>query len=224
MSKRQIPRLVTAIFCNSVSKGESAKVDCKGVFTAFLAWSYPTSVRSWHSVLTVYDLPEGTTTITASISRGKGRKKTLASAAVPRGKGNLGGVIDMLLSYRFPVEGTYTVHFKLVGSAKVLRVPVLVVTQRWERITKRQADFLKKNPSVPRSIRMNVLCANCSQPYLFEENVLPDEVLDKGVLAFPESGDLECSTCGHVLHLKDIQGQLRSSIKTRVANAMRGGK
>jgi len=224
VSKRNEPRLTAAIFCTSASKGDSAKVDCKGVFTSFLAWAYPTSVRSWYTLLTVFDLPSGTTTITASISRGRGKKTTLASADIQRGDPDIGSVINMPLRYKFESEGFYDVHFNVVGTTAALKVPVLVSTQTWPRTTKRQREFLKKNPLVPHSIRMNVLCSSCSRPFMFEENVLPDERLAEGVLPFPESGALECGTCSHILHLRDIQGQLRSSIKTAVVAAMRGGK
>ncbi len=224
MSKSAGAKLTSAIFCNSASKGESGKVNCKGVFTSFLAWSYPTSVRIWYALLTVYGLPAGTTTITASISRGKGRKTTLTSADIQRGKGDLGSVINMPLGYKFPSEGFYSVHFNVVGTTETLRVPLLVATQPWPRTTKRQREFFKSHPAIPHSIRMNVLCSNCSRPFMFEENILPEEELAEGVLPFPESGELECGTCSHALHLKDIQGQLRSSLKTAVLAAMRGGK
>ena len=224
MSRIARTKLTAAIFCNSASKGESGKVDCKGVFTSFLAWSYPTSVRSWVALLTVYGLPTGTTTITASISQGKGRKTRLAKADIQRVKGDLGSVIYMPLGYQFPSEGFYSVHFNVVGTTKTLRVPLLVATQPWPRTTKRQREFFQSHPAIPHSIRMNVLCSNCSRPFMFEENILPEEELAEGVLPFPESGKLKCGSCSRTLHLKDIQGQLRSSLKTAVVTAMRGGK
>lgn len=224
MSKKSTPQLAAAVFCNSASKGESAKMDCKGVFTSFLAWAYPTSIRIWRAVLTVYSLSKGTTTITASISRGRGKKTTLASADIQRGKVDVGTIINMPLSYRFPQEGFYNIHFNVVGTTASLMIPLLVSTQPWPRTTKRQRDFLKSNPAVPHSIRMNVMCSECSRPFMLEESVLPDEQFAEGVLPFPDSGKLECGTCSHILHLKDIQGQLRSSIKAGVTAAMRGGK
>ena len=224
MSKKSTPQLVAAVFCNSVSRGKSAKMDCKGVFTSFLAWAYPTSIRTWHAVLSIYSLPKGTTTITVSISRGRGKKTTLTSADIQRGKVDVGTIINMPLSYRFSQEGFYNVHFNVVGTTTSLKIPLLISTQQWPRMTKRQRDFLKSNPAIPHSIRMNVLCSECSRPFMLEESVLPDEQFAEGVLPFPDSGKLECGTCSHILHLKDLQGQLRSSIKAGVTAAMRGGK
>jgi hypothetical protein len=224
MSKKITPQIAAAVFCDSASKGDSAKVDCKGVFTSFLAWAYPTAIRIWHAVLTVYSLPKGTTTITASISRNRGKKTTLSSIDVLRGKVDIGTVINMPLRYSFPQEGFYNVHFNVVGTTASLKVKVLVATQPWPFTTKRQRDFLRSNPAVPHSIMMNVLCSECSRPFILEESVIPDEQFAEGVLPFPDSGKLECGTCSHILHLKDIQGQLRSSITAGAKAAMRGGK
>jgi len=224
MSKQSTPQIMSAVFCDSASKAKSAKMDCKGVFTSFLAWAYPTSIRTWHAVLTLYSLPKGTTTIAVSISLGRGKKTTLASIDILRGKVDIGTVISVPLHYRFPQEGSYNVHFNIVGTTASLKTKLLVFTQPWPRTTKRQRDFLKSNPTIPHSIRMNVLCSECSRPFILEESVLPEEQFAEGVLPFPDSGKLECGTCSHILHLKDIQGQLRSSIKAGAEAAMRGGK
>ena len=37
-------------------------------------------------------------------------------------------------------------------------------------------------------------------------------------------GEIECESCGHILHVKDIQGQLLDSMKNAVSEAMGGGK
>ncbi|MCK4822393.1 hypothetical protein KA005_41905, partial [bacterium] len=127
-------------------------------------------------------------------------------------------------SHKFQNEGLYIVHFNVVGTTKVLKIPLNVATRPWPNFTKKDLAFLKNNPSLPHSIRMIVTCSNCSSPYTFEENVLTKEKLVSGVLPFPDSGLFECNNCGHKLQLKDIQGQLRSSIKTAVTTAIRGAK
>jgi len=224
MSGKSGPMLAAAVFCIAVSKSESGKTNCQDIFTSFLAWAYPTAVRSWFAILTVYDLPPVGTTIAVSISRGRGKKTTLTSADIKRGSEDLGSIINIPLLHKFQNDGLHIVHFNVVGTTKVLKIPLNVVTRPWPKFSNEDLEFLKNNPSIPHSIRVNVACSNCSSPYTFEDNVLPKGDLVGGVLPFPDSGLFECTECGHKLHLKDIQGQLRSSIKTAVLTARRGGK
>ena len=224
MSSKSELMLAAAVFCSSVSPSESGKIICRDIFTTHLAWAYPTAFRSWFAILTLYNLPLGTTTIVVSISHGRGRKTTLASADIKRAPEDLGSVINIPLRHKFQKEGLYIVHFNVVGTTKVLAIPLNVATRPWPNFTKKDIAFLKSNPSLPHSIRMIVTCSNCSSPYTFEENVLTKEKLVSGVLPFPDSGLFECNNCGHKLQIKDIQGQLRSSIKTAVIMFRQGGR
>ncbi len=223
MDAKQQPIIASVIFCNSASQDEAGKINCRGIFTSFLAWAYPTSLRSWHSIITLYNLPEAGASVSAAISfgLGRGKKTTLASVDVDRDEGDTGNVVDLPLRHKFTREGLYTLHFTVIGTTTVLKVPLKVTSKTWPHFTKKQLEFLKKTPSIPHSVRMNVVCSDCSRPYVFEESVLPNELLADGVLPFPESGDLECESCGHDLNLKDIQGQLRSSIHKAVLRALR---
>lgn len=222
MKKQQSPLLSGGVLCNSSSPGESGKVDCRGIFTSFLVWAYPTSVRLWQAILILHNLPKGTSSVTASISYGSGKKTTLATATIENKQEGLGNVISIPLGYRFNREGIYMLHFNMVGTKTNLKVPLKIKTQPWPNFTKKQLEFLKNNHSIPHSIRMNVLCSECSRPCIFEETVFPDDTLAGGVSPFPKSGSIECESCRHKMHLRDIQGQLRSSIKTAVINAMKG--
>jgi len=224
MRKQVKPRLVSAFFCNSTSQGDRGKINCRGVFTTFLAWAYPTSIRNWQAILTLHNLPKDTTSISVAISRAYGKKTTLAAADIQRGKQDFGSIINIPLQYQFDKEGFYTVHFSIIGSTNVLKVPIKVTTMPWPQFTKKQIQFLNDNLSILHSLRVNILCSNCSRPFNFEESVLPDTKLADGVLPFPDSGKIECESCGHILYVKDIQGQLRNSIKNAVSEAIRGGK
>lgn len=224
MSSKSELMLSAAVFCNSVSPSESGKIICRDIFTTHLAWAYPTAFRSWFAILTLYNLPPGTTTIVVSISKGQGKKITLASADIKRGPEDLGSVINIQLRHKFQNEGLHIVHFNVVGTTNVLKIPLNVATRPWPNFTKKDLAFLKNNPALPHSVRMIVTCSNCSSLYTFEEDVLTKEKPVSGVLPFPDSGLFECKECGHKLHLKDIQGQLRSSIKTAVTTAIRGAK
>jgi hypothetical protein len=224
MSSKSELMLAAAVFCTSVSPSESGKIICRDIFTTHLAWSYPTAFRSWFAILTLYNLPPGTTTIVVSISRGRGPKTTLASADIKRAPEDLGSVINIPLRHKFQNEGLHIVHFNLVGTTKVLKIPLNVATRPWPNFTKKDLAFLENNPSLPHSIRMIVTCSNCSSPYTFEENVLTKDKLLSGVLPFPDSGMFECNNCGYKLQLKDIQGQLRSSIKTALIMFKKGDR
>ncbi len=213
-----------AVFCDNASRGASGKIDCRGVFTSFWAWAYPTSTRTWHAIVTLYNLTEGTTSVTAAISLGRGKKTTLAHGDIQTSKGNVGNVVNMPLRFEFPREGLYTMYFNIVGTTTTLKVPLRVNTQAWPHFTKTQLELLERNPRIPHSVRANVVCSECGKPYVFEESVLPEPPLASGVRPFPDSGVIECEVCKHRLNLKDIQGQVRSSIKTAVAAAVRGEK
>jgi DNA-directed RNA polymerase subunit RPC12/RpoP len=224
MVKEPKLRLVSAVFCNSASQGEGGKVDCRGVFTSFLAWGYPTSLRAWHAILTLYDLPPGTTSISIAIAVERGRKKTLASVGIEKAKVDLGSVINVPLQFQFPREGFYLVHFNVIGRTTSLRVPVKVTTKQWPTFSQKELDFLSKNPRIPHSVRVNLICSECSRPYVFEESVLPNEELVESVFPFPDRDVFKCLSCGRRMHLKDIQGQVRSSIKTAVEALLSGGQ
>lgn len=224
MSSKSELILAAAVFCNSVSPSESGKIICRDIFTTHLAWAYPTAFRSWFAILTLYNLPPVTTTIVVSISHGRGPKTTLASADIKRAPEDLGVVINIPLRHKFQNEGLYIVHFNVVGTTKVLKTPLNVATRPWPKLTKKELAFLQNNPSLPHSIRMIVKCSNCPGLYTFEENVIAEEKLENGVLPFPSSGLFKCNKCGHKLQLKDIQGQLRSSIKTSLIMFGKGSR
>ena len=217
-------KLSGGIFCNSASKDESGAINCRRIFTSFLAWGYPTTVRTWHAIVTAHGFPKGTTSIAVSISYGRREKTTLTTSDIESPKPEIGNVMNVPLAYQFEKEGLYTVHFNVVGSTEALKVLLRVITQPWPKFTRQELRFLEKNPSIQHSIRANIICTDCSQPYVFEESVLPDEKLQLGVFPFPELGVFECDTCGHQLHLKDMQGQIRESIKKTVSAMMRKGK
>ncbi len=115
-------------------------------------------------------------------------------------------------------------HFNVARTTKVLKIPLNVATRPWPKLTKQELNFLQNNPLLPHSIRMVIKCSHCPSLYTFEENVLAKEKLENGVLPFPDTGLFKCNNCVHKLQLKDIQGQLRSSIKMSVIMFRKGGR
>lgn len=223
MAEKQKGRFGSAIFCLAVSTSESGKVDCRNIFTSFLAWGYPTSFKSWQAIVTLYDLPEGTSSISVSISKGNRKKVTLATGDIEAKKNQLGSTLIIPLIYQFKSEGFYNIHFNLIGSTQTLKVPLYIATQPWPNFTNKEKKFAKDNPTLVPPIRTNLTCMDCSRPYVFEEIIYPEFQLADGVLPFPEEESFVCESCGRKLHLKDIQGTIRRSLKTALSNAMKGG-
>ena len=222
MSNKSPSSFGSAIFCNSATQGERGKVDCRGIFTSFLAWAYPTSIRNWQAIVTIYNLPKETTTVSVAIAYGRGKKETLATADVEKGEKELGNVLHIPLRYQFHREGIYNIFFNIIGTIKMLKVPLKVSTQDWPEFTQGEIELIRKNKKMPNTIRANLTCSNCSKPYTFEEALLPGHKMADGVQPFPDSGFIICKSCRRKIYLKDVQGQVRSSMKTAVQRARKG--
>lgn len=224
MSNKKLPSFGSAIFCNSATQGERGKVDCRGIFTSFLAWGYPTSIRNWQAIVTIYDLPEETIRVSVAIAHRGDKRRVLATAKVAKTGRELGSVVHIPLRHQFDRDGIYNVFFNIVGTTKSLKVPVRVSTQDWPEFTRREIELMRKNKSLPNAIRAIITCLKCSSPYTFEEALLPEHKMAGGVQPFPSSGFIACASCGWKIDLKDIQGQVRSSMKTAVQIASKGGE
>jgi len=222
MSKKKPPSFGSAIFCNSATQGERGKVDCRGIFTSFLAWSYPTFMRNWQAIVTIYDLPKKTIGVSVAIACGRGKKETLATADVEKREGELGNVLHIPLRYQFHKEGIYNIFFNIIGTVKMLKVPLKVSTQDWPEFTDREIESIRRKKNLPNAIRAVVICSDCSKPYTFEEALLPGHKIADGVEPFPNSGSIICESCGTKIYLKDVQGQVRSSMKTAVQRVRKG--
>lgn len=222
MSNKRPPSFGSAIFCNSATQGERGKVDCRGIFTSFLAWGYPTSIRNWQAIVTIYNLPKETTAVSVAIAYRRGKRKTLATADIEKGEKELGNVLHIPLRYQFYREGIYNIFFNIIGTIKTLKVPLKVSTQDWPEFTDREIELIRKNKNLPNAIRAIVICSDCSKPYTFEEALLPGHKMADGVQPFPNSGFIICESCGAKIYLKDVQGQVRSSMKTAAQRARKG--
>lgn len=224
MGKKPAPKIASALLCNVVNVGASGKIECKDIFTSFLAWGFPTSIRKWNAIITAYNMPIGSNTISVSIGFGRGKRKSLANVDFERNKPNLGNILSVSLQHQFEKEGIYTLSFNLIESTCSFKIPINVIAEKWPSFNKKDIETLKKNPSIPGSIRTNLICSDCSRPYVFEEVINPEISLADGVLNFPEDGAFECESCGRILFLKDIQGQIRNSIKNAIRATRKGEK
>jgi len=217
----------SGLLCTGVTRGQEGKLNCTDIFTAFLAWETPTSIRNWFGVYTMYNLPIGTTNIAVSIARGKtgrGEKTTLATADINHKGSDLGSVLSVPLVYQFPAPGDYTIVFQEIGGNASIKIPLRVIMEPWPTFNKKEYEIIRNTPQIPKVIRSVINCAGCSRPYTFEEPFLPELEITEGTIRFPKDGIHECESCGHHLDLKDIQGQVRNSIKKAVANIKSGGR
>ncbi len=218
-------KITGVLFFDTTSIGDAGKLDCRGAFTSFLAWAFPTSKRNWHAVVSILDLPHGANKILVSVTYKNEKEKLIASVEVTNiQKNNLGSIFTIPLFFGFDKEGLYNFHFTIDGTKAVCNYPGKVILLPWPRFTRRDLDFLRKTEGIMKSVRVNVACPNCTRPYMFEEAILSDHEYSVGVLPFPVSGFLICETCNRKLYLKDIQGRMRNTILDTVRNAIKGVK
>lgn len=217
--RRRGPSFGGGILADNVTRGEAQKPTAQGIFTVFWAWAYPCD-RTWHTVATVFDLPKRRISCTISIrKRGSSTKDKLGSFTVapPRGDGAV--TVTAQVSHRFQDPGRYEVVLAFSRANAELRLPFEVRTREWPEFTKAEVNFAVRRRSFPGTMRASVECPTCQAAYIFEERILTDIPLPAGVHEFPASGVLECGSCGNKIYLRDIQGQIRQSLKERVVAA-----
>lgn len=226
MSKTKAPFFGEAILCNSTSHGESGKIDSKGLFTSFLAWSYPTSNRNWHLIFGLYDFPGGVVEIKVTITHPLALKENIIydqAINLPKKRYQVGHLIDLDVNCEFEYEGYYQANISLRDFSITKSIPLKVVTQPWPEFTPNEIDYFLKTPSIPHKVRLVVVCSECSSSYIFEESALEESELSEGVYVFPSNGSFDCLKCGHKMNLRDIQGQMRKSLKASIPSNRRGG-
>lgn len=210
----RLPRFGGGLIANNARPQSSGKTDLHGVFTIMYAWGYP-AARVWTLVMTVFDVPRIKTTIHIGISR-KGSKEvsTLATIDLKDEKNNNADIINIELANRFQRDGDYEIICSLKDSSSKLRIPIRIVTRDWPTFNENELKILEQNKSLlPHKVTAQVTCRKCNQHYVFEEKILPNEKYSGGTIPFPDNGVYVCENCDHKLNLKDIQGQIRASIK-----------
>jgi len=216
---KNIGKIGSGILADSVKISEHGKYDCYGVFTIIYAWGFPCS-RSWESLITVFDLPKGDTIVDIALKKGNKVLKKMVSVTIDNQEPNGAATIHVPLRYRFDFSGIYNIECSIGDSPKRVRIPFELRTKEWPKFNKNEVNFAKGNPSIPQSLRANVHCDNCQYAYIFEETFIPDQEPSGGVYRFPESGKFECKQCDQIVELRDIQGQLRASLKDIISKKM----
>lgn len=225
MNKKHQPFFGGMILCNSTTPGDGGLTNGIGVFSTFLAWSYPTSIRTFHILFTIYDFPYDNIKLHISISKdGESRIETIEKTfPISKKKFKWGQIIDIQFNHSFPSDGFWKICVTLPDHSVFQTIPVYVSTQPWPVFSQNEIEYYEKNPSIPNVARLVVVCANCSTTYIFEESVLPNHTIQEGVLSFPKSGEFLCAKCAHTINLRDFQGQIRHSLKSTVPNRRKAG-
>lgn len=214
------PSFGGGVLADSVTVTKAGKSSAQGIFTFFWAWAYPCD-RTWHVVATIFDLPKSDVSCVLAIrKKGSPSVDPLGSISIASREADGAMTVSGPASYRFHGPGRYEVTLAFPKSKAELRIPFEIRTRGWPEFTRAELNFAPDIPASARTLRATIECPKCQAAYIFEERVLRESPLPPGVLEFPDSGVLECGGCGHEIHLRDIQGQIRQLLKERLAAAM----
>jgi hypothetical protein len=202
------------IISDSARPQNSGKIDMHGVFTNMYCWGYP-AFRAWSLVVTIYDLPRVKTPVLIGIKRkGSSEIDTIATVDVKDESIDNSHSLLVDLGYRFQKEGDYEVITYFKDYRAELKSSIRLRTRDWPIFSTKEIEILDKNKAlIPHKVSAQVKCGHCNQHYVFEEKILASVEPSGGTIPFPENGVYECDSCGHKMKLKDIQGQIRASIK-----------
>jgi len=214
------PFFGSGVLVDSSRRGDGSKIDVSGVFTIIYTWSIPCT-RSFNAALTIFNLPKGKTSIAVSISK-KGSQKLkslgLLNVSCEESGGNI--IVPYAVKNKFEEDGFHEVIFSFRDYPGKLKLSLEVRKREWPEFTKAELDFVKQLGDASPSFRVNIHCSGCKHVYIFEEQLNPDVPLKGGIYRFPENSIFICKECKKVMDLKDIRGQLRSSLKDTIAQRM----
>lgn len=217
--KRKVsPRFGGGILADNYSALESGKVIAGGIFTLFRAWDFPCQ-RQCNAIITLFDLPKRRTKVDVSVRKRGSRAKKLITIPIEAKKDIPPLIQSIGLNIPLASSGSYELLFSIPRTREILKIAFEVGKKEWPQFTKAEIEFAKTNPNCAKSIRANIHCAKCSYAYVFEETLL-ETPPDGGVHRFPETGEFRCTSCNHLLKLRDFQGQLRSSLKEQIKQVM----
>lgn len=219
--RKRTPRFGGGIITDNAALAPTGKMNAYGIFTMFWAWDFPCR-RHADVIITLFDIPKRKTKVTISVKKEGTRAKELASLII---KSNEVHPIPLVnntpLTLTFSSAGNYELLCSIPQTRRTLKIAFEVRKKAWPEFTKDEIKFARANPDFIKIIRTNIHCLKCSHAYIFEEN-LSEIPPDGGVERFPESGKFKCKNrnCTNTLELRDLQGQLRDSLKEQIKQAM----
>jgi len=222
--KPKSPVFSNGIMADGYSKGDLNKVNAQGVFTTFWIWGFPAQ-RRWAIILSIGNLSKGNYQISYFIRKqGNSSVKRIGSGILKNYEGEELAILPVPLTYEFKSDGIFELLCQFKDENEQGIITFEVKKKEWPIFSEEELTFAKTSTAhIIRNLRANIHCKKCSHAYIFEETILPDLKASPGVIRFPADGRYTCKDCGHILFLKDIQGQLRASLKEQLNNVM-GGK
>lgn len=217
------PTFGSGLLFDSYNETSNKKINGLGAINIFRTWGFP-SFRQATALISIFNLKKGSTT--GEILLGKPHaidKQSVTSFTVATDRNNscMTAVIPLLL--KFNEKGRHSINAMFHDYKSTLKIPCFVELQKWPVFSQEECQFVREHHNVPIGpIRTNLTCQQCGHAYIFEENILEEALPPGGVTRFPESGEFRCTECNETIYLKDIQGQIRFSLKQMLSNTMRG--
>lgn len=209
------------VLAEGATKYEGRKVDARGIINVFWAWAFPCS-RNAQALLGVLNLPRGRSTLRISYRKMGSRRTTSAVEVVVKSpRAGAVNTIPVPMSFRFESPGEYEVIARLSRTRQVARIPFVVQSRKWPRFTKVEKQFIEKHPSDIPQVMTSVECSSCNTPYRFAEILADPTMPPKGILPFPTGDEFECEECGKTIHLRDVRGQIRQSLKQAISEIIK---
>lgn len=221
--KKIVPFFGSGLLFDSARKGEGGKVDATGAFTVLHVWAFPSSTRTFHALITIYNLPKGITSVAVSIAkRGSRQIKSLALFDVESNdeKGNV--ILHLPIRHKFKKDGYHQIIFSFRDYPGKYKISFEIKSKKWPEFSVNERKLASDLKDAAPSFRVNVHCSDCGHAYIFEEQLITDSTLKGGVERFPESGVFSCVECGRELELDDIRGQLLESLKETLRQQIKG--
>ncbi len=222
--RKTIPRFGNGILADSFSQVSSNKINLHGIFTVIWAWAYPCQ-RSCIVAITLFGGPWIDSTLHVSLRKRRSKDdykvNVLASLTPQIQRGMHSSTACIPIQFGLKQPGDHEIVCQFEESKRTLRIPFDVRTRPWPVFTEEEKQFVESNPGVIDNMRANISCRECSHAYIFEESIADDSRRVGGVLKFPDTGTFECTDCGQTLNLRDIQGQVRATLKGIIEEEIR---
>jgi len=224
---RPRPRLGSGLLCDTMQPvAGQGKPNCTGVFTTLNAWAFPCT-RTWQVVFTAFNMSPAKAILSLYVKKVDTSTRTrIGGAQLLAGQIKSDMVIGLQTAHTFTEPGAYNLIARLHRSRAELRIPFRVELRDWPTFSNEEVAFASKGRAgLITSVRAAIDCSKCKTAYVFEESILPGHTPAPGVQKFPKLGNPKCKNghCGHTLHLKDVQGQMRQTLKDMIRNRMAQG-
>ena len=216
------PSIGSAILADRSNKDETQKVNINGAFTTFWAWGFP-CFRKWTATVTLFNLPKGKTSMKAYLNGPSIKNIIIAGGGIETKYEDTNFIMQFDLEYMFKKPGKYFIDFRYDDFDDSLTVPFEIREKNWAKFTRSEIKFVRKHKNIPDNIEVDIQCKKCDSMYTFVEAIGPEIYLRMPeARQFPLDGSFPCDKCNNIIDLKDIQGQVRETLKGMIISAMRG--